>query len=674
MEMLAGVDVGGTFTDLVYWDGDRLRIYKLPSTPGSPDEAFFSGMEAGDMLGAQRVVHGSTVAVNALLERKGARTAFITTAGFEDMLAIGRQTRPRLYDLMVEKDPPLVPAGLCFGARERTGPRGEVLIPLDPEDARGLAAAVAESGAEAAAVCLLFSFARPEHEEMLGRALEERGLKAHLSSRILPEYREYERASTVAANACVSGVMEDYIARLEEGLAETALEVMHSGGGTMSASEAILIPARTLMSGPAGGVVAAARVAAASGHRRVISYDMGGTSTDVSLVDGGVSLTAEGEAAGLPLRFPMIDIHSIGAGGGSIARVDAGGALKVGPESAGADPGPACYGRGTLPTVTDANVVLGRLLEDNFLGGRMKLYSTRAADAVSGLARRLGWELKETAAGVLSVALAHMAAAVRVISVERGYDPADFTLAAFGGAGPMHACELAELLGVGRVLVPPCPGTFSALGLIIADRVRDASRTLMLPLQESSLAAARAALEEMANDVMRTWGRAGEEAVFEPALDLRYAGQSYELMIGAGREEWNAERLRRIFNTAHARRYGYHLDDAQVELVNVRLRAKVLSAVPVPRANPAGEVGEMPQETGAVFGVVEGELREVSCRLLQRSDLKEGDRLRGPCLVLEEDATTVVPPDWRGDVDAMANLVLERDQGSDRGSALHFQQ
>jgi N-methylhydantoinase A len=428
----------------------------------------------------------------------------------------------------------------------------------------------------------------------------------------------------------------------------------------MSVAEAINIPARTLMSGPAGGVVASARVAAASGHKRIISYDMGGTSTDVSLVDGGMTLTAEGEAAGLPLRFPMIDIHSIGAGGGSIARIDAGGALKVGPESAGAEPGPACYGKGTRPTVTDANVVLGRLLADNFLGGRMKLYPDRAADAVSGLARELGWELKETAAGVLSVALAHMAAAVRVITVERGYDPVEFTLVAFGGAGPMHCCELAQMLGAQRVLVPPCPGTFSALGLLMADRVRDASRTLMLPLGDEAIARARSILEELREEVAATWGESATEALFEPALDLRYRGQSYELMVGAAEEEWDTKKLQVIFHQAHIKRYGYHMEGAPVELVNVRLRAKVPSTVPVPRANPAGEAGEMPQEMKAVFGIVEGELREEACALIQRGDLKEGDTLQGPCLVLEEDATTVVPLGWRGQVDATADIILER--------------
>lgn len=397
--MLAGIDIGGTFTDLAAWDEGRIRIYKLPSSPERPDAAFFRGLAEGGMEEAERVVHGSTVAINALLERKGARTAFVTTGGFSDMLAIGRQVRPRLYDLMVEKEPPLIPPELCLGVRERVGPRGEVLEALSQSEALEAADLLREKGAEAVAVCLLFSFGHPEHEEMLGRILRSRGFKVYLSSRVLPEYREYERASTVAINAYVASVVEDYMSRLEEGLSGKRLEVMHSGGGTMSTVEAGDIPARTLMSGPAGGVVAAARTAEATGRTRAITLDMGGTSTDVSLIDGGVTLTAEGRVAGLPLRFPMIDIHSIGAGGGSIARADARGALKVGPESAGADPGPACYGKGSLPTVTDANVALGRLLEESFLGGRMRLYPERAARALQGLAGTLGWSTKRRRPG-----------------------------------------------------------------------------------------------------------------------------------------------------------------------------------------------------------------------------------------------------------------------------------
>ena len=662
--MLAGIDIGGTFTDLAAWEEGRVRIYKLPSSPERPDSAFFRGLEEGGMEEAEGVVHGSTVAINALLERKGARTAFVTTNGFSDMLTIGRQVRPRLYDLMVEKEPPLIPPELCLGVKERVGPRGEILEALSEEEARRAAELLRERGAEAVAVCLLFSFEHPRHEEMMGEVLRSRGFKAYLSSRILPEYREYERASTVAVNAYVASVVEDYMSRLERGLSGRRLEVMHSGGGTMSTAEAGEIPARTLMSGPAGGVVAAAGTAESAGRPRAITLDMGGTSTDVSLIDGGVTLTAEGRVAGLPLRFPMIDIHSIGAGGGSIARADAGGALKVGPESAGADPGPACYGKGSLPTVTDANVVLGRLLEDSFLGGRMRLYPDRAARALEGLAGTLGWSIKEAAAGVLSVVLAHMAGAVRVITVDRGHDPADFTLVAFGGAGPMHCCELAELLRVRQVLVPPCPGTFSALGLLMADRVRDTTRTLMLPMDGEALDAAGGILKEMREEASRAWGGEGEEMIFQPALDLRYRGQSYELMVDAGEGGMDPGELRGDFDRIHDRRYGYHLPDAQVELVNVRLRSVLASSVPLPREGPYGQGGGgVSGGTTAVFGVLEGKLREEECLLLDRTSLVPGDRLQGPCLLLEEEATTVVPPAWRGEVDGGGNVMLRKEGG-----------
>jgi len=662
--MLAGIDIGGTFTDLVSWEEGRAGIYKLPSTPASPDVAFFKGLEEGGMSGAARVVHGSTVAVNALLERKGARTALVTTRGFSDMLSIGRQVRPRLYDLMVEKEPPLIPPELCLEAAERVGPRGEVIEPLRKEEARRIAGLLRERGAEAVAVCLLFSFEHPQHEELLGEVLDSHGLKAYLSSRILPEYREYERASTVAVNAYVASVVEDYMSRLERGLGGARLEIMHSGGGTMSASEALVVPARTLMSGPAGGVVAAAGVMEAAGLRRAITLDMGGTSTDVSLIDGEVTLTAEGEVAGLPLRFPMIDIHSIGAGGGSIAYSDVGGALKVGPRSAGADPGPACYGRGRLPTVTDANVVLGRLLEVNFLGGRMRLYRDRAARALETLAGRMGWGLKEAAAGILSVVLAHMAGAVRVITVDRGHDPAEFTLVAFGGAGPMHCCELAELLGVRQVLIPPFPGTLSALGLLMADRVQDASRTLMLPLDEEALGKAGKIITEMKSRARREWEGEEGEISFAAALDLRYQGQSYELMVDAGGDGLDLARLREGFQRAHLKRYGYYLPGAGVELVNVRLRSVLPSSVSLEEAGGGGQGARgVTGRTTAVFGVLEGGLREEECRLVDRESLCPGDKVEGPCLILEEDATTVVPPGWQGGLDERGNILLRRNPG-----------
>ncbi len=656
--MILGVDIGGTFTDLVALEESGLRIHKLPSTPAGPEEAFFRGMREGGMEGASRIVHGSTVAVNALLERKGARTAFIATRGFADLLVIGRQTRPRLYDLGVEKVPPLVPPELCFEVTERVGSRGEVVIPLAEKELGELARQLGSLGVEAAAVCLLFSFLRPEHELRVGRALSAAGVDVHLSCRLLPEFREYERASTVVINAYVAGKVAAYLAALERELGGGRLEIMHSGGGTMDPGEAVRAAARTLMSGPAGGVVAADRMCRLTGISHAVALDMGGTSTDVSLLDGGFTLTSEGEVEGLPLRFPMIDIHSIGAGGGSIARVDEGGALKVGPESAGAHPGPACYGRSSLPTVTDANLVLGRLPVERFLGGRMRLFPERSLACMRELGRALGWDARRTAAGVLRVVLSHMARAVRLMTVDRGHDPREFALLAYGGAGPMHGCELAELLGMRRVLVPPYPGTFSACGLAMADRVRDSSLTLMLPLCPETLERARKAWRDMREQLPTVW-KYMEGIDHRPALDLRYRGQAYELRIEV-EDGWDAAKVREAFHRAHEKRYGFRLEDAEVELVNLRLRSVRPSTAGFPSWNKkeSGSVG--PSRTKVLFGIVEGELMEADCPVLERQSLRSGEGFPGPCLVCEEDATVVVPPAWRGRVDAWGNLVLER--------------
>lgn len=664
-DMPVGVDIGGTFTDLVAVEGGSLHIYKLPSTPSRPEEAFFAGLREGGMEGVARIVHGSTVAVNALLERKGARTAFVTTRGFSDLLTIGRQTRPRLYDLGVEKPRPLVPPELCFEVAERVGSRGEIVVPLAEAEVEELARRMRALEVEAAAVCLLFSFLCPEHELRVGEALKAAGLDVHLSSRLLPEYREYERASTVVVNAYVAGRVAGYIAALERELGEGRLEIMHSGGGTMHPGEAREAAARTLMSGPAGGVAAAARMCELVGLPRAVALDMGGTSTDVSLLDGGMTLTSEGEVEGFPLRFPMIDIHSIGAGGGSIARLDEGSALKVGPESAGARPGPACYGWSELPTVTDANLVLGRLPVARFLGGKMRLHPERSHAALRALGRPLGWDARRTAAGVLSVVLNHMARAVRLMTVDRGHDPRDFVLVAYGGAGPMHGCELAELLGMRRVLVPPFPGTFSACGLAMADRVRDSSLTLMLPLGPEAMERAREAWRWMREALPPAW-KEMEDCRHRPALDLRYRGQAYELRIEV-EEGWDAGKVAEAFHRAHYRRYGFHLEDAEVELVNLRLRSVKPSEASFPAWKKKENGSRGPGRAKVLFGVVEGNLEEAECPVLERESLGSGDRIAGPCLVSEEDATVVVPPGWRGGVDGYGNLVLECESGRSPG-------
>src|SRR5882724_3580532 len=522
-----GIDTGGTFTDFVAAHGSRLVSFKAPSTPHNPAEAILSGI-ARILADAEalpfEIVHGTTVATNALLERKGARTALITTEGFEDVIEIGRQARPDLYNLMVTRSAPLVASELRFGVSERTGPAGEVITRLDVHSVAKAVRLISnhKPRVESAAVCLLFSFANPAHEQLIARALEPIGIPVSQSHKILPEYREYERTSTVVINAYLVPLMSRYLSALAEGLksvvrspssvaksktknhgplttdhglrttdhglrtTDYGLRVMQSNGGSVSARTAAAEPVRAILSGPAGGVVGALRVCAAAGIRDIITFDMGGTSTDDALCRGEARTTNEALVAGLPVAVPVIDIHTVGAGGGSIARVDAAGALRVGPESAGADPGPACYGRGEEVTVTDANLVLGRFGGASLLGGEMPIHFDRARSVLSRLAGEMTRfadkpvTAEHAALGVIRVANANMEAALRVVSVERGQDPRLFTLVSFGGAGGLHVCDLAAALRVPRVLVPRSPGTLAALGVLLGDVVKDYSHTVMM--------------------------------------------------------------------------------------------------------------------------------------------------------------------------------------------------
>jgi N-methylhydantoinase A len=554
-----GVDTGGTFTDFVLADERGLTIHKLPSTPDDPSRAILQGVEelsgpwdetTGHCLDHRfaampptaywfSAVHGTTVATNAVLERKGARTAFITTRGFRDLLAIGRQTRLELYALEPTKPEPLVAPRDCYEVDERVDARGGVLCELSPAEAEAVIDRVVRSGAKAVAVTLLFSFAYPAHERLLGEIAARRGLYVSLSSDVSPEHREYERASTTVINAFVGPGMARYLKRLEVELRErgcTSLQVMQSNGGVISTAVACREPVRTLLSGPAGGVIGAARLAAAAGESRILTFDMGGTSTDVCLVQGEPPLAADGEINHLPVRVPMLAIHSIGAGGGSLARAAAGGALRVGPESAGAEPGPAAYGRGDQPTVTDANLVLGRLQPDAFLGGRMTLHPERSQEALERLGRALGLSPIAAAEGVIKIANVQMARALRRVSVERGHDPRGYCLLPFGGGGPLHACELAALMGIRRILVPPHPGTLSALGLLLSDVIKDYSCTVMAPTERAAaqLEAIFADLEQQAAADMAAEGLARGEFSLHRSVDMRYRGQSYELAVPLG--------------------------------------------------------------------------------------------------------------------------------------------
>ncbi len=679
--MRIGIDIGGTFTDFVIFDpaSGSLQTFKRLSTPHDPAEAVLTGIgERLTVNGDQspitvnrlpftvyrspltEIVHGSTVATNALLERKGARTAFVATAGFRDLLAIGRQNRSQLYDFMADRPEPLTPAELRLEVAERVDRHGNVLTPLDPAELIPLIDRLRQAGVESVAVCLLFSFANPAHEQQIGAALRQAGLLTSLSSEILPEFREYERASTTTINAYVAPVLDRYLGRLADQLQGVDFRIMQSNGGSISAAQARSEAVRSILSGPAGGAVGAFHLAQAAGFNRVLTFDMGGTSTDVALCDGGIRVTSEGEIGGLPVRIPIIDIHTVGAGGGSIAAVDLGGALRVGPQSAGADPGPACYGRGgELPTVTDANLALGRLPADRFLGGEMPLQAAASEAALirlgqaAGLMPLPGLALAQTAAlGVVQIANAHMERALRVISVERGHDPADFALLSFGGAGGLHACDLARALGVRTVIVPPGASTLSAFGMLVADVVKDYVQTVMLPdmvayeeLEELAGALAQRGLAEVAAE-----GVPAERITLLPQLDVRYSGQAYELTVPLTPD------FAAAFHAEHLRVYSHNQPAAPLEIVNLRLRAVGSVARPV---LPTAEPGD-PDPSAALLGLrtVVLSTGPASVLLYDGAALRPGHAIAGPAIVVYKDTTVFLDAGDRAAVDNTFNLIV----------------
>ena len=664
---VVGIDVGGTFTDIAVLRDGQLTVHKLPSTPQNPTLGIVQGVvEAGVDIPASDFVHGSTVATNALLEGKGSNTALVTTMGFEDVLEIGRQSRAELYNLEQDRTPTLAPWELRFGLPERVDYTGAILEDLQPDAIEALMDLVTGSGADAVAVCFLFSFLNPVHEEMVYEALLRLNPTPFisLSSRVLPEFREYERTSTVVVNAYVGQVMSRYLGELEQSLGE-GLRIMQSSGGSITARLASEQPVRTILSGPAGGVVGAFHIAAQAGYPDIITLDMGGTSTDVSLCPGRIKETGSSNVGGHPISVPMIEIHTVGAGGGSIARVDAGGALTVGPQSAGADPGPACYGRGDQLTVSDANLLLGRLRPDHFLGGRLTLDLPRARGLMESLAAGLGLTEQDAALGINRVVNANMERAIRAISLERGYDPRSFTLVPFGGAGPVHGCELAQELGIPRVLIPARPGILSALGVAIADVVKDYSRTVMLrggDLERTRLEEEFHGMEGLARAELEQEGLPAERMTARRFLDVRYVGQSFELTIDypASRASRSSEGLARAisdsFYRAHLQRFGYADRGEPVEIVNLRLKLDL--SVEKPNLPPAPPESSDPSRAQmASVGVVfrEGEL---DTPLYQRDLLVTGNRISGPALVVQLDTTTVVPPGWRGEVDPYGNILL----------------
>ncbi len=662
-DTVVGIDVGGTFTDFVVLKDGQITVHKAPSTPADPSLAILNGIRRLGVDGAA-FVHGSTVATNAILERKGARTSLITTEGFEDVLEIGRQNRKDIYDLMMDRPEPLVPADLRYGLHERIDYTGAVLVSPTDEDLAGIVDAVRKSGAEAVAVSLLFSFLNPLHENMVLEALAALDSNPFLSvsSQVLPEFREYERTSAVTVNAYVGPAMSGYLGNLEASLG-SSLRIMQSSGGSITSALASHQPVRTILSGPAGGVVGAFHVGSQAGYKDLITIDMGGTSTDVSLCPGRIKETTTSEVAGCPVSVPMIEIHTVGAGGGSIARLDAGGALTVGPESAGADPGPACYGKGHHITVTDANLVLGRLQPDHFLDGSLPLDRSRSLSLMEDLARAMSTTAEAAALGIIRVVNSSMERAIRTISMERGYDPRRFTLLAFGGAGPMHCCELAQELGIPRVLVPLNPGVLSALGAGIADIVKDYSRTVMLRgphLTPERMEEGFKQLLEAAYDDMSSEGLDLDRAIPRRSLDVRYVGQSYELNVDFPKSRTGvAKAIASAFHRAHRQRFGYSDSNEPVEVVNLRL--KMALPVYAPEAAPRAESGESAArakvtDVDAVFA--EG---AAATSVYQRELLEPGNLIKGPALVVQLDCTTVIPPGWSARVDPWGNLILTPD-------------
>ena len=657
-----GIDIGGTFTDFVVFDPvtQGIQTFKLLSTPTEPAEAVLHGLqkifsEYGTR--SAEIIHGSTVATNALLERKGARVALVTTRGFRDILQIGRQNRPSLYDLSCDPLKPPIPVNLCFEVEERVNHTGEILIPLEHEQVDALIPILRANDVTSVAVCLLFSYLHPEHEQFIKSRLLAAGFLVSLSSEILPEFREYERTSTTVVNAYVSPVMDAYLTRLENALSpQTRLQVMQSNGGSISVEEARKNGVRCILSGPAGGVVGCdyiGRLAAHSTGNRLIGFDMGGTSTDVSLIDGKPELLTETMVSGCPIHIPLLDIHTIGAGGGSIARVDAGGALRVGPESAGADPGPACYGRSDLPTVTDANLVLGRMTGEHFLNGQMPLDTARSHSAIARLGEELKLDPIQTALGIVAVVNAHMERALRLVSMERGHDPRDFTLLSFGGAGGLHAAILAKTVGCQTVLVPPLASTLSAFGMLVADVIKDYTLTVMLP-GTTHLSDLDNLLEPLAKRGLieiQVQGIPRQNIQIERSLDMRYSGQSYELIVPF------SENVYADFHRFHEKKYGYANVEMPIEIVNLRVRAIGLGTPPaiLPLSIKNPDPSRAYRGTLSVVFTAD----PVETPYYQGEALEPGNQIHGPAVIFRSDTTILIPPADQAAVDAYGNLIIE---------------
>ena len=651
-----GIDIGGTFTDFVIFDSNtgETVTFKLLSTPKNPAKAMLEGLEKIPSEIKRKIIHGSTVATNALLEGKGARTALITTKGFRDVLHIGRQNRSELYDLFADPPPPLIPYEWRLEIDEMVIYTGEITSPINTKEVDECISFLKNEKINSVAVCLLFSFLDNSHEQMIAKLLRKEGFFTSISSDVLPVFREYERTSTTVVNAYVSPILDKYIEELEDNLPNDDLHIMQSNGGSISPKEARSNAVRCILSGPAGGVVGAHSVASAAGFDKIITFDMGGTSTDVSLVDGKIRVNNEADIGGHPVRIPILDIHTVGSGGGSIARADSGGALRVGPESAGAEPGPACYGKGALPTVTDANLVLGLISADFFLGGKMKLDEKASKQAFTYLGEELQLQPEDVALGVIRVANAHMERALRVISIERGHDPRDFTLVSFGGAGGLHASDLARGLNIPRVLVPPYAATLSALGMLMADIVKDYSQTVMLPgiTTFKEIVKLFDPIIQKGQKEMALEGIREENILIETTLDIRYEGQSYELNV-----LFNENFIER-FHLLHDNNYGYANKRKNTELVNLRVRVigrvnkptlKQWTSAPIEDPSPAFIIDRKARFKEDIINIpfFDGE------RLIP------GNIIPGPAIILRNDTTILIKEPDTGRVDNFKNIIID---------------
>ena len=661
-QKLLGIDAGGTFTDFVYVElGEKvsLQIHKTLSTPSAPEQAIIAGiqamgLEASVKSGELHIIHGSTVATNAVLEGKVARTVFVTNYGFADMLSLARQTRPKLYALEFPAVPAPVARDLCLETGGRLAADGSVVEDLTAAELEVLVTSIKALEPAALAINLLFSFLDDRFERAIAKAIAAAGLNAFVScsSSVLPEYKEYERGIATWLNAALGPVVSGYLMRLQQQIGECSLQIMQSSGETIAADKAAEHAVNLLLSGPAGGLTAIHFLGRQTAAGKIISFDMGGTSTDVALLDGDIATTNEGTVARYPVGVPMVDMHTIGAGGGSIAFIDSGGMLQVGPESAGADPGPACYGNGgEQATVTDANLVLGRLLPDAALAGNLSLDSERARAAIQTIAGQIDLSVEETALGIIRIANEHMARAIRLISVNRGHDPKEFILASFGGAGGLHVCAIAEAMQMQRAMVPVYGGVLSALGMVVANRGRQFSKTIgrqTNAVDEAGIEQQFASIAQAGSEQLMLEGVAAASLQTQRSADMRYVGQSYTLNV-----PWqDRQRTIEAFHRLHEQRYGYSLQ-AETELVN--LRAHVLAPndsfdlPPVGEPTLCNKFGEV-----RVYGHA-GQVKQ-----LDRASLKGGQQITGPAIVAEYSATTYIAPNWTARVDDLGNLMLDR--------------